>query len=235
MNMQRKSWVPRWSWLGLGVVGAMMAYSGSAESRGEGPVRWSEPFRAPLDWASPRQSTAQIRQVYGVRQEQGVDFLHAVHDAVPSEGKTIPPAVHYGRAFRSPELRLADACNLSWRWRVPRHPTVGADAWQDVAASVYVVTRTPSLLSGGRGFKFGWLSKPGAVGTKQRGIVQIELRHDAASSAWKAEQVDLCDLYRTHYGAVGDERLLYVGVVTDADNTKSVAEADYADFVVRGN
>lgn len=219
-------------------VGLLLAASGSrvASAAGDaGPARWSETFGGSLDWGSPRQSNEQISQVYSRRSENGIGFLHAFHDAVPGADKTIVPAVHYGHPFPQKNLRLADSCVLTWKWRVLRHPAVQDDAWKDAAASVYVVTRQPGILGGGRGFKFGWLAKAGAVGKKQHGFLQVERRHDPAGSEWRTERVDLCESYRNAFGEIGEEKLLYVGVMTDADGTKSVAEADYADFVLRGH
>lgn len=235
MSSQRRNW---WKW----AAGAALAV-GSVISLGQvetasagdgGPTRWSEAFGGNLDWASPRQSNDQIAQVYSRRNENGVGFLHAFHDAVPAADKSVVPAVHYGHPFPQKNVRLADACNLTWKWRVLRHPSVGDDAWKDAAASVYVVTRQPSLL-GGRGFKFGWLAKAGVAGKKQHGMLQVERRHDAASAEWRTERVDLCELYKNEFGDIDDEKVLYVGVMTDADGTKSVAEADYADFTLRGH
>ena len=230
----------RWTLSGASVVLAttlLVTMSGSNEAAAagdSGATRWTESFGGSLDWGSPRQSNEQISQVYSRRSENGVGFLHAFHDAVPAADKPVTPAVHYGHPFPQKNVRLADSCQLTWKWRVLRHPAVVDDAWKDAAASVYVVTRQPGLLGGGRGFKFGWLAKGGAVGKKQHGFLQVERRHDAAGVEWRTERVDLCEAYRNEFGDIGDEKLLYVGVMTDADNTKSVAEADYADFVLRG-
>src|SRR5262249_7908195 len=139
----------------------------------------------------------QLARVYAVRSDEGASFLHAQYDgAQPSR----PPAMHYGKAFeeRPPPLERVRA--LRWRWRALRHPTVTRDAWLHLAAGVYVVIRTPSLLFGGRGFKFGWLAKPGEVGTHQHGLLQIALRTEPATREWQSESVDLCGLYRTEYG-----------------------------------
>jgi hypothetical protein len=100
---------------------------------------------------------------------------------------------------------------------------------------VYVVVKQPSLLFGGKGFKFGWLQAPGPSDTFQHGLLQVPLRSGPASERWQSEQVDLCALYREHYGPCEGEALRYVGVVTDADGTGSVAEAEYADFEVWGD
>lgn len=222
------------AWAALFGAAAMGLMASAASAQSAGATFWSESFAGTLDWGSPRQTPAQISQVYSRKNEGGVDFLHAVHDAVPADGKSLVPAVHYGHPFPQKNLRLADACQLSWKWRVARHPSTDADAWKDVAASVYVVTRQPSLF-GGRGFKFGWLAKAGAAGKKQHGMLQVELRHDAAGASWRKESVNLCELYKKEFGEIGDEKILYVGVMTDADGTKSVAEADYADFALRAH
>lgn len=198
-------------------------------------TRWSESFaRWPGDWESPRQSNAEIHQVFEVLRQGDVSFLRADHDA-RSGREEIPPAVHFGHAFRRPQVRLASACILEWKWRVLQHPAATDDAWLDVAASVYVLTESPGLFSEGRGFKFGWLQKPGARGEDQRGILQIELRRDPTGSAFESERVDLCELHEQYFGPVADEMLLYVGVVTDADGTESRARADYRDFRLRGS
>ncbi len=224
--------------IGFGIALAttlLLAHGASSEAvaNGGSSARWSESFAGALDWGSPRQTPAQISAVYSQRTENGVGFLHAFHDATPADNKSIVPAVHYGHPFPQKTLRLADSCELSWKWRVLKHPSIGDDAWKDAAASVYVVTRQPGLLGGGRGFKFGWLAKSGAVGKKQHGFLQVERRNDGAGPEWKTERVNLCELYTKEFGAIGDEKLLYVGVMTDADGTKSVAEADYANFALR--
>jgi hypothetical protein len=141
--------------------------------------------------------------------------------------------MHFGRAFQTDPAPLDKVQALRWRWRVTRHPNLAPDddAWLDCAAGIYVVIKQPTLLTGGKGFKFGWLARPGAKGTHQHGLLQVELRHEPAGSGWKDESVDLCTLYRQEYGgSCSGQKVLYVGVVTDADGTKSVAEADYADF-----
>jgi hypothetical protein len=194
--------------------------------------RWQERFeRLPADWDSPSGASASdLGRVLSLGHEAGGSFLHACHDA---SSERPPPAVHFGRSFRRPPLRLDQACVLSWRWRVLRHPVRGDDPWADVAASVYVITTLPGIFTRGRGFKLAWLSRPGPEGTHQRGLLQLALRVAPASPAWRAERVDLCALFRKHFGAIGDEPLAYVGVVTDADDSRSIAEADYDDFVLR--
>jgi hypothetical protein len=238
--------------LGSTVLGGFLACSGcvpeltpppqgatpslSAEDKKQGVV-WQERFEqggiGALGWASPsKASPNEILKVFNLESEAGSSFLHARHDARPGEDP--PPAVHFGRAWEEGELPLDEACGLSWRWRIRSHPTSDEDPWLDLGASLYVVVELPGILSGGRGFKLGWLQKPTESTERQLGIAQIALRTDPEVGAWRDEAVDLCALYREHYGEdPRDVSLLYVGVVTDADNTESVAEADYAELTIR--
>lgn len=192
---------------------------------------WSERFDGPsLDWVTPLGHRDDLARIYDVVHEPGGSFLHARHDARPGQPQKPPPAIHYGRAWEDDPPPLDKVRSLSWKWRVHRHPDVKDDPWLDVAASLYVVVKQPSLLWNGKGFKFGWLAAPGPSDTHQRGLLQLPLRHDPASDEWRTERVDPCALYREHFGACEGEFVRYVGVVTDADGTKSVADADYADF-----
>lgn len=191
---------------------------------------WEEHFDGPiLSWITPLgESAEKVSRIYTVERDQGLAYLHARHDhrqGVPS----LAP-IHFGRSFEDDPPALERVRALRWRWRVAQHPSVTGDPWLDLAAGVYVVIKTPSLFWGGRGFKFGWLAAPGRSDTFQSGLAQIQLRADSATRAWKQEQVDLCALYRKIYGPCEQEYVHYVGVVTDADGTDSVADADYADF-----
>lgn len=191
-------------------------------------AQWLENFSGALNWASPSgHGPDLLARVYRVENVGGARFLKARHDA---RGEDAPDAMHYGYGFEERAPLLDATPILQFRWRVRQHPSIGADAWVDLAASVYVVMKQPSLLSAGRGFKLGWVAKPAALGTRQRGLLQVPLRSDAASDTWRKERVDLCALYRQNFGPCEDARILYVGVVTDADGTKSVAAGDYADF-----
>jgi hypothetical protein len=197
-------------------------------------VLWQEHFNEPrLDWVDPfKRGPKLLARVFSIRHDGDLYYLHARHDYT---GDDPPPAPDYGKAFVHDPPPLERVRALKWRWRVLRHPNVTDDAWLDVAASLYVIIKVPSLFFGGHGFKFGWLAKPGAVGTYQHGLLQIELRHDPASQKWHSESVDLCALYRKYYGSCEGQHVLYIGVVTDADGTHSIAEGDYADFELVGD
>jgi hypothetical protein len=193
-------------------------------------ILWGQNFRGPIDWQDPQERAPRLLgRVYSVKEEGGSSFLHARHDSTASGA---PPALHYGKAFAG--LALGDVRMLRWRWRARIQPTVEDDPWQDMAAAIYVVTKTPTLLRKGRGFKFGWLARPAPSQTFQRGLLQVPLRSDPPSNQWRTEEVDICALHRQTFGPCENEQIIYIGVLTDADGTKSIAEGDYADFEIVG-
>ena len=219
-------------WLGPAlVVGGLAGLFVDQVARADGAAAtplWQERFdHEPLGWVDPsRHGARELARVYSVEKAGERCFLHARHDVTTSDPA---PAMHYGRTFQSHPPPLDRVRALEWKWRVLRHPAVARDPWVDVAASVYVVIKVPTVLPG-KGFKFGWLAKPGPSGTKQRGLLQVGVRTDPAGREWRSESVDVCALYRKQFGPCEGQHVLYVGVVTDADGTKSLAEADYADF-----
>jgi hypothetical protein len=216
---------------------APLASPSASHAEGSAPpggptVLWREDFASgALPWTGLfGEHPEDVAEVYKVEQEGPLHFLRATVDARPGRPRRLTKAIHVGVSFADAGLGLERAGELRWRWRVRRHPTVGADAWEDVAASLYVLVKQPGLFGGGRGFKFAWLASPGAEGTRQSGLVQIALRAEPATEEWREERVDLCALYRRDYGPCEGERLLAIGPLTDADNSRSVAEADYASF-----
>ena len=223
------------------VVAGFLAVT-PARADGDQTDFWRESFDHPmLDFVDPFHHDAHLlSRVYSVSHdsgngerngerdgEHGESFLHALADEATG-ART--PAMHYGHAFQTNPPPLDKVKALRWRWRVIRHPDVTTDPWADVAASVYVIVKTPTMFRGGKGFKFGWLAKPGPGDQFQHGILELPLRHDPAGPEWRSESVDVCALYRKSFGACEGEHVLYVGVVTDADGTHSISEADYDDF-----
>jgi hypothetical protein len=213
-------------------LGASLLVTKTATPAASNGVLWREDFRGTLDWVDPTgHGRPELDRVYSVVKGDGSSLLRGRHD---TSAPSCPGALHYGKAFQKAPIPLDRVRSLKWRWRVRVHPSVKDDAWQDMAASVYVIMKAPSLFSKGRGFKFGWLAKPGPADTRQRGIVQVPARHDPPSDRWQTEEVDLCALYRQSFGPCEGQQVLYVGVVTDADGTGSVAEGEYADFELTG-
>jgi hypothetical protein len=193
-------------------------------------VLWSENFRRSFDWRDPQGRPSRLlARVYSVQHEGDDSFLHAHHDAT---SYAAPPALHFGKTFDG--LPLQQVRLLRWRWRARIQPRIEDDPWEDMAAAIYVVTKAPSLFRKGRGFKFGWLARPGPSQTFQRGLLQVPIRNDPPSAQWRTEEVDVCGLYRRTFGPCENEQIIYIGVLTDADGRRSIAEGDYADFEIVG-
>lgn len=191
---------------------------------------WVERFDGPsLTWVAPLGGGAdKISKVFSVQRDNGTTFLHGRHDGRP--GGDRPPFMHFGKRFDPNSPPLEKVKSLRWKWRVLEHPANTTNMWEDVAASVYVIIKPPSVLGGGKGFRFGWLGGPGVKGTFRMGLARIAVREGPPTREWQSEQVDVCALYREMFGPCEDEHLNYVGVATEADGTESVAEADYTDF-----
>ena len=191
---------------------------------------WIERFDEPqLTWQAPMGNTQeQISKVYSVQREDGLHFLHARHDCRPE--MHCPPFLHFGKKLDPNPPSLERIGALRWKWRVLEHPKNPEHPWQDVAASVYVIIKVPGAISAGKGFRFGWLARPGPKGTSRRGIARIALREEPATREWRAESVDVCARFREIFGPCEGQKLHYIGVATEADDTRSVAIADYTDF-----
>ncbi len=207
----------------------------TVEPRSGRPTRvlWQEHFSGPLEWIAPKGETREaLSAIYTVRADSSGSFLRAHHD-----GRLKPRqrTIQFGKVFADSPIPLERIRALRWRWRAQRHPAVEGDPWDDLAVSLYVIVKKPAFLSPGRGFKLGWLARPGPQGTKQWGLIQIALRAEPTTGEWLSEEVDLCALYRRFYGPCEGESLQYVGIMTDGDDTRSLAEGDYADFELLGD
>ena len=134
---------------------------------------------------------------------------------------------------------LHDYPLLSWRWRVTELPTGGderAAATNDSAAGVYVVFKggLGGLLP--RALKYVWSTAepagtalPSPLYPNAR-IIVLE-SGSAERGTWKTETVNVADDYRRLFQSEPPEPQ-GIALLTDADNTRSRAVADYDDFRV---
>ncbi len=178
----------------------------------------------PDAWKS-RNAASEMTRVYSVAHENGASYLHAVADA-NSVQIGLPVSFH-----------LADYPLLSWRWRVDELPT-GADersaATNDSPAGVYVVFR--GALGGmlPRSIKYVWSAREprGATFSSPRypscQIVVLE-SGGAERRTWKTETVNVVADYRRLFQADPPDPQ-GIGILTDADDTRSRAVADYDEF-----
>ena len=180
----------------------------------------------PTGWKS-RSDGASAARVYQVVRESGGQYLHAVAQA---------DSVQIGLPVT---FRLHDYPLLSWRWRVAELPAGGderAAATNDSAAGVYVVFKggLGGLLP--RALKYVWSTAepagtalPSPLYPNAR-IIVLE-SGSAERGRWKTETVNVADDYRRLFQSEPPEPQ-GIALLTDADNTRSRAVADYDDFRV---
>ena len=162
--------------------------------------------------------------VYGVREEGGLRFLRGV-----SEGLGIQAA----RAF---EWDLAKYPVLTWSWRPQQFPQ-GADerrsATNDSALAVYVMVPY-SKIQGPKAVKYIW-SERVPVGERlssNNGLTQVRVLRPGRDGAgqWQDERVNARDDFRSFFNEAQPPRPAGIAVLTDADDTRSTAAGDYANF-----
>jgi hypothetical protein len=167
------------------------------------------------------------RKLYVLREENGRRYLNARDD---SQSVLIVKKVSW---------KLRDYPVLTWRWRVRTLP-VNADERltprNDSAAGLYVVF-SQNWLGIPKQIKYVW-STTLPVGTvadrRMVGRPRVLVLRSGASrlGEWVTERVNLYDDYRRIWGGEPDEKTVGIAILTDADATRSYAEADYADIVV---
>src|SRR5262245_20408026 len=181
------------------------------------------PGTFPAQW-KVRGNEDVAKAVYRVAEENGNHFLHAYADKQDVQ-------IGLTRTFQSKEFPV-----LQWRWRVQKLPAGGderAKKTNDSAAAVYVVFDSSVVP---RAIKYVWSSTL-PVGTRiaspvyWRGKVVVLQSGPSQLNEWRQETVNVYEDYKNLFGAEPGEAQ-GIAVLTDSDTTKSVAEADYADFIL---
>jgi Protein of unknown function (DUF3047) len=175
----------------------------------------------PSRWKS-RNDEAQ--KIYRIEAENSNRFLRA-----HAEKQAVQIGLDY--VFNAQKLR-----RLSWRWRVHQLPA-GADERSaekhDAAAQVYVVFDNQYWP---RVIKYIW-SAALPAGSRftnplySRGRVAVLRNGEPDKNKWYDEEVNFLDDYRKFFGAEPGQ-VQGIGILTSSDSTKSVAAADYDDFVL---
>ena len=174
----------------------------------------------PPEW-KPRKESG--RGVYSIQEDKGKRFLHAV-----SRGLGIQAARQY-------EWDLAADPVLAWSWRPIEFPK-GADErnakTNDSALAVYAVF--PNNAFSVKTMKYIW-SAVVPVGTRltsSAGLTQVLVRRSGTSgkNEWTDERVNVLDDYRKYFGATDTPKPAGIAVLTDADDTNTSAQGDYANF-----
>jgi hypothetical protein len=166
------------------------------------------------------------RSVYAVQEEDGRRFLRAV-----SRGLGVQAGVR-----REWDLRRYPV--LAWWWR-PREFPAGADErsarTNDSALAVYLLVASSSLL-GPKALKYIWSEKVPAGTRLGSNLGQTQVRvletGTVRRGEWVEERVDVLRDFRAYFAESGVPVPAGIAVLTDADDTRSTAQGDYADFRV---
>ena len=175
----------------------------------------------PVDWKVRKDDG---KDVYSVQEEAGMRFLRAV-----SRGLGIQAATE-----RAWDLKAYPV--LAWSWR-PRQFPRGADEREsdknDSALAVYLLVPY-SWIRGPKAVKYVWSERVpvGTHLTSNTGLTQVRVLRSgpAGKDQWIEERVNVLEDYKRYFGEADTPKPAGIAVLTDADDTRSVAEGDYANF-----
>jgi hypothetical protein len=176
----------------------------------------------PPDW-KPRHESG--RSVYSIAQEGISRYLHAA-----SRGLGV-------QAGRELAWNLDVYPILAWSWRpieFPRDSDERKSKTNDSALAVYAVF--PGSPVSVKSVKYIW-SRVVPVGThltSSAGNTQVQVLRSGIEQTgqWVEEQTNVRDDYRKYFGVTDVPKPAGIAVLTDADDTKSSAQGDYANFRV---
>jgi len=175
----------------------------------------------PPDWKARKDEG---KDVYSVREEDGVRFLHA-----ESRGLGI-------QAARELSWDLNTYPILAWSWR-PREFPSGADERSsktyDSALAVYMLVPY-SKIRGPRAVKYIWSERVPVDThlTSNGGLTQVRVLRSGGDvkSQWVEERVNVLEDYKRFFSEAETPKPAGIAVLTDSDDTKSSAQGDYANF-----
>ena len=169
---------------------------------------------------------------YSVLTEGGTEFIHSAYK---------PPLATVVYAVVVPEEARTTVSRVSWRWRVHSLPKDSNDCgpgFSDSAAGVFLTFKSGMKY---KILKYVW-STTGKVGSfcqSKRGWFldrdTILLHVGGPLDTWLPETIDPRADYAKHFETKLEDVPDFVGiaVMTDGDQSNSVVESDYGDFVVR--
>ncbi|PYM21202.1 MAG: hypothetical protein DMD78_19265 [Candidatus Rokuibacteriota bacterium] len=166
------------------------------------------------------------KSVYTVQEEGDKHFLRAV-----SKGLGIQAA------RETAEWNLQTHPILAWSWR-PRQFPEGSNERDpkknDSALAVYMGV-PHSKVRGPKAVKYIWSQKvpAGTRLTSNKGLTQVRVLKSGApqsKDAWVEEKVNVLKDWKAAFKASGTPKVGGIAVLTDADDTKSTASGDYANF-----
>ena len=176
----------------------------------------------PADW-KPRKDAG--RAVYSIQEMDGLRFLRAV-----ARGLGIQAARQYEWDPKAYPM-------LAWSWRPVEFPS-GSDERQaktnDSAVAVYAVF--PHTAWSVKTLKYIW-SAVVPVGTRlssSAGLTQVLVIRNGTDrkGGWTDERVNVAEDYKKFFDETETPRASGIAVLTDSDDTRSVAQGDYSNFRV---
>lgn len=175
----------------------------------------------PPEW-KPRKDEG--KDVYSIQEEGGRRFLRALSRGL---------GIQAGRAY---EWELQEYPVLAWSWRPRQFPEGGDErksATNDSGVSVYVLI-PHSKVRGPKAVKYVW-SERVPVGDRlssNGGLTQVRVLRSGrtGSDVWQEERVNARDDYQQLFKESAAPRTAGIAVLTDADDTRSTASGDYANF-----
>jgi Protein of unknown function (DUF3047) len=166
------------------------------------------------------------REVYSIQEMDGIRFLRAL-----AKNLGIQAAKQY-------EWDLKAYPMLAWSWRPAQFPK-GSDEREsgtnDSAVAVYALVPY-SRIRGPKAVKYIWSEKV-PVGTRLKsnfGLTQVRVLRSGvpAKPEWVEERVNVLEDYKQYFGETDMPKPAGIAVLTDSDDTKSIAQGDYANFRV---
>jgi hypothetical protein len=178
----------------------------------------------PAAWKARKESG---REIYTVQEEGGKRFLRAI-----ARGQGIQAA----REIQGWDLNTYPM--LAWSWR-PREFPKGADERQasgnDSVLAVYMLVPY-SRVAGPKAVKYVWSEKVPVDTrlTSNSGLTQVRVLRSGTEGRgeWRQEKVNVLEDYRKYFDAQEIPKPIGIAVLTDADDTKSSASGDYAEFKI---
>jgi hypothetical protein len=177
----------------------------------------------PADWKVRKDAG---KATYTVREEGGSRFLHS-----NSKGLGL-------QAAKSFEWNLDEYPILKWRWRpveFPKESDERESGRNDSVLAVYLLVPY-STVRGPQAVKYVW-SEKAPTGTNlesNMGLTKVRVIRSgtAGKDAWTEESVNARADFLAAFAVSTAPKPAGIAVLTDADDTSSVATGDYADFQI---
>jgi hypothetical protein len=201
-----------------------------ADISGDLPKNWfnRNGDRNPINYEGQLRSEYQYR----VLKEDGIAFLR--YEGSEAKHLLLPLGANN-------EIDLRERPILSWKWRVhdlPKGANEDTGNLNDTAASVYVVWGF-NLLRVPRVVRYTWSSTlpVGYETSANMGMQKIIVlaSGDKNIGKWMTFERDIVADFRKHFRGSVPRRPVAILILSDADDTKSFAKADYAMFMLKSN